>query len=191
MAPLRHGTRSTPCCAGLLASPHLLTQLPRCTLCHVCMSLRVQAARWQAVHQGVGPLGILTNQRHLKQAGNKQASQHISSQDCPAVLCTPKKSAFLNPRLGIDRSRCRLQRWASCGTIRSLQTCRVHAAAAAAGAAVVTRCTSPPLRPSLYGWNGNVTEKQKLARGWPTTSNSREWLCKQAKWGRRSGGTQT
>jgi hypothetical protein len=29
----------------------------------------------------------------------------------------------------------------------------------------VPQRTSPPLRPSGYGWNGKVTEKQKLARG--------------------------
>jgi len=34
------------------------------------------------------------------------------------------------------------------------------------------RRTSPPGLPSVLGWNGKTTTKEKPARGWPTMSNS-------------------
>lgn len=51
--------------AAAAVSAYLLAQLPCCTLCQVFVPAGVKCACWQAVHEGVGALRVLTYQRHL------------------------------------------------------------------------------------------------------------------------------
>jgi hypothetical protein len=47
---------------------HLFTKLARCAVLQVCVPLWVQAASWQAVHERVGALRVLADQRDLAEA---------------------------------------------------------------------------------------------------------------------------